>query len=359
MVEDIKPKKTLNNGEGAEEVIENRKDEDQERRDVAKTSIREWAARQEPKLVEGEDFIVEQLREGSRPGEQIAPHEMTNIYFVFKASSDDVAGRWRFQAVRTFFENEYAAGVADFKKPWSREVEFNYSWAGRFLVTGAGGPAIDTGPVESFKPEPVCKTHHSEFKSFFESETGLKFPTVDDINTATERAAEHFDWYAGALNALKEKRAAAEVLARTNSDVEFWKYDDAITDLEYILIILKDAKKINDAREALRKMEHLGSSEGILLAQTELENAEKRKLRELPDNFIDDGKTDKIRHYNDLTYNIDDRIDLDRINQLLDGEFAPPEETGARIDKIFEEFNGFDRKKMEELCRKFSVKLYG
>ncbi len=56
-----------------------------------------------------------------------------------------------------------------------------------------------------------------------------------------------------------------------------------------------------------------------------------------------------MRHYADLTYNVEDRKNLDRTFEITG--IAIPDE--VRIDKIFDRY-GFPREKMEEICRDFS-----
>lgn len=77
-------------------------------------------------------------------------------------------------------------------------------------------------------------------------------------------------------------------------------------------------------------------------------------LIDLPDVLTDKNMLPQMRHYADLTYNIEDINNLDRVSEITG--ISIPEE--ARIDKIFDRY-GFDRNKMEEICKEFSESIYG
>ena len=108
---------------------------------------------------------------------------------------------------------------------------------------------------------------------------------------------------------------------------------------------------MSETEENLEKLKENGAQSPELV-----DKISKLQLAELPEEFSD--IRDKIRHYNDLTYNADDWVDLNHINELLGGEYPPPSEKGARIDKIYEDYYSFDRKKFEQLCKDFSGMIY-
>lgn len=316
--------------------VEAHEDEVERMKEFQSDLLREWAKSQNDPMVEGEDFMIPKI-EDYESAENISPHETTNVYFMFKKE--------RFGALRDFFEKEYSGKMEKFNK-WEKETKINYSWAGRFCVEGAGGTAIDTGPVESVKPM-VCETHHQEFKDFFRQEAGFDLPTPEQLDEILGEMADSLDWYNKVLAELKSRISQEENKQKTGEESEAWKYRKYEQNLEYVVKILKDAQL-----EKLKKQIGAGDVE-----------KGSRKLIELPERIDEENGGiklgEKVRHYNDLTYNADDFQDLDEMCKLLGDGFTPPTEKGARSDRIYEDNFGFDRKKIEDICRKFSEKLFG
>lgn len=312
---------------------ESKREETERTKEVQAAILRNWAERQNPPLVEGEDFMIPKIEDEENP-ENISPHEMTNVYFGFKQEN--------FGAVRRFFEEEYFETMKQngMQNEWTVTTKLNYSWAGRFCIEGAGGGAIDTAPLQSVKPI-VCETHHKEFKELFRQETGFDLPSPEKLGEILEKMSDNLEWYEGVLLELQSRIKTEEQKKQNGGESELWRYNKYAMNLEYIVKILTDAKK-----EKLKK-EIGASGEG-----------EDRRMAELPE--VITGKIDeKVRHYNDLTYNADDHFDLDEVCGVLGGQFHPPAEIGARVDRIYEDNFGFDRKNIEDICRKFSEKLYG
>ena len=311
---------------------------DREIRETQKVGIRQWAERQVPLLKEGVDFMFIGIEEAAQPGDTIAPHETGSIYFGYLTK--------HFEKFDAMFSGEYAQVVAKHKKDWTNEVGKNYSWAGRYMVTGGGGVAIDSAPIESVKP-PSCKSHHGEFRKYFQEQTGFELPTAGELDEIVMKMAENIGWYQEVRKRLEEERDK-------KAPGERWAFTVPINSIDYALIILGDAAALSEELKSAERMRDFGSSEG---EQKAVELAKKHQLAELPEEFW--YMNAKIRQFNDLTYNADDWVDLDEINKnLLGGTLPPPTEKGARIDKIYEDYYGFDRERMEQLCKGFSDKLY-
>jgi hypothetical protein len=316
------------------ETLEN--DEVERKKEIQVKIIQEWAIQQDPPLIEGVDYFMPSINDIDRNDENIAPHELGALYFGFKKEY--------FKKITEFFSTQYPEAMLQeqvMTKPWNSEVSFNYSWGGRYLVSGEGGVAIDTVPLESIDP-PLCKSEHAKFKEFFHEQTGIDFPSLPELNDITKTMSTNLPWYTEAVRLLEEKQKTSP---------EPWGYDQPIYSLKYAVIILSDANELSETEENLEKLKENGAQ------SPELEDKiSKLQLAELPEEFSD--IRDKIRHYNDLTYNADDWVDLDHVNELLGKEYPPPSEKGARIDKIYEDYYNFDRKKFEQLCKDFSGMIY-
>lgn len=323
-------------------------------KEVQTRVITEWATKRGYKY--GEDFGFFNIQEASDKGEDLAPQELGNMYMGFREELTD--------SFRDYFETRYQSDMEttrtkyltngappNFMFSWEPQVKLNYSWAGRFLVVGARGLAIDTAPLlkvektdvadEQNKPQVTgeVRTRHGEFKQFFKDNTGFDFPTPNELDRTLEKMTkpEYIRWYTETINQLqpivdKVKRGEYDGLA--NVDEEVYQAEAYINSLKYILIILQGAKR-------------------------------NPGLEELPERTT--YMRDKVRHFNDLTYNLDDFPDLDRVARLAGVEALPDE---GRIDKMYDLIlesrreadtsvpEHFDRKKLEEICRDFSEKIY-
>ena len=321
------------------EIPETKKAEVERTKEVQSAILRNWAERQNPPLVEGVDFMIPKIEDEENP-ENISPHEMTNVYFGFKVDKEN-PGKM-FKVVKEFFEKEYSSEMQKHgikKETWTPDTKLNYSWAGRFCIEGAGGGAIDTAPLQSVNPI-ICETHHQEFKDFFKQEAGFDLPSPEKLDEILEKMSDNLEWYKTVLAELKGRIKSEEQKKISGGESESWKYNRYVLNLEYIVKILTDAKYEKDKKAT--GLSDVGPD---------------RKMAELPE--VITGKIDeKIRHYNDLTYNADDHFDLDEVCGVLGDSFHPPVGAGTRIDRIYEDNFGFDRKEIEDICRKFSEKLY-
>ena len=330
----------LENNSGKKAEGKNRTTEltEKEKKEIQSQIIKEWAKSQNPPLEEGKDFmLIFSFADAVREGESIAPHELGNLYLGFKKEN--------FHKFTDFFVKEYPKKMEEreMREPWSSGVKLNYSWGGRYLIHGEGGVAIDSAPVETIDPN-LCKPEHSKFKDFFKEKYGFELPTADKLNEIVVEMSNHLDWYQQTLQELKTKQSESK---------DPWEYDSPIMQLEYAVIILRDAKILKIAKEDLETAERLDSKEAISKSQGLVD---RYTIKELPDEFSYFG--DKTRHYNDLTYNADDLADLEKVKTLLGSKIDLPKKKGARIDRIYEDYYDFDRKNFETACHEFSEKLF-
>lgn len=170
------------------------------------------------------------------------------------------------------------------------------------------GVFFDTVACTSIRP-PVTQTHHEEFCTFFKEETGLDFPSSQVLNPVLKQMSKAgLAAYESAVSRLKQMREEGSL------PEDGYAFVDG---MEHALMILRDA----EAGEAVRDLPEVIQSE-------------------MPST---------MRHYADLTYNAEDLTNADRVIEIT-GIYIPDE---ARIDKLFERL-GFDRARMEALCRRFS-----
>ena len=297
---------------------------------------------------EGKDFGFFSIGEAEEKGENLAPHELGNLYLGFKKELT--------VDFRDFFEDEYQTAMEqtrakylaqgappDFLHSWEPSVKLNYSWAGRFLVVGAGGSAIDTAPLNKIQTEKNGRingealTHHDEFKKFFKEKTGFNLPSAKELDTALEQMTQFIPWYTQAIEKLQviaDKVNRGEFDNIPKVDPEIWKAAEYANNLRYTAVILQGARDNPGLEELPEKTSYM---------------------------------RDKVRHYNDLTYNNDDFADQDKVAELIGIEKLPD---GGRIDRIINTVlknrrmhdenvpDNFDRKQMEGICRAFSEKLY-
>ena len=157
-----------------------------------------------------------------------------------------------------------------------------------------------------------ANTHHNEFKEFFKQKAGFDFPTSEILNPILKEMSEKgLDSYNSALEKLKSIKQQNKLPEDGYG---------LIDELERDILILNDAKNgdaVIDLPEVLTNM------------------------------------PPKMRHYADLTYNAEDIRNLDRVMEITGISISQE----ARIDKIFDRY-GFDRKKMDQICKEFSEYIY-
>ena len=266
---------------------------------VKAEKIRNWAQR--VGLSEGKDFqIVENIADVATDAESIAPHEMKQFFVVVQEDS--------YRKFKEYILGEYSA-ERKAENPDNKYggPKLDYSWGGRFLV-GWDGVPFDTVAATTID-NPSVPTHNEEFKAFFKQKTGFDFPTSETLNPILSDMSEKgLSTYKNALERLKT--------LRDNKTLPGDGYG-LIDAMEHIIMILEDARNgeaVSDLPETIQG--------------------------EMPA---------KMRHYADLTYNAEDIKNLDRVTEITD--VALPDE--LRIDKIFARY-GFDRQRMEDICRDFS-----
>ena len=258
--------------------------------------IRAWAS--ETGLIEGQDFrVIESIGETVSEETSVAPHELKEFFVIFNEDKrrqfkDYFLGRYRDEMKQRDSKNE---------------ARLDYSWGGRFAVVDAG-VFIDTVSATSIEKMTV-PTHHEEFKEFFKVKAGFGFPTAETLNPQLQEMAEKgFSAYQEALTKLREMKES-----QTLPPDGYGLVDSMVHAVE-----LLEKAKSGDA------------------------------VQELPE-VLEGTMPRSMRTYADLTYNAEDIANLDRVAEITGVTF--PDE--ARIDKIFEHL-GFDRKRMEEICKDFS-----
>jgi hypothetical protein len=261
--------------------------------------IRKWAGAQG--LVEGRDFrIIENIKDITGEKGEVVPHETKAFYMAIHEK--------QYRKFRDYFLSQYSHELK--AKDPKNEAYLDHSWGGRFCVCQVGVPC-DTVPatdLENF----IASTHHQEFKKFFKSKTGFDFPTAETLNPRLKQIAdEGLAHYESALSKLNEMK-----------DAETLPGDG------YGLI-----DNVTRAVELLKKAK-IGTA-----------------VEELPEELRGEMPI-SMRTYADLTYNIEDIGNFDRVNEIT-GLDMPPE---VRIDKIFDRYN-FDRNQMEQICKDFSEYL--
>jgi hypothetical protein len=307
--------------------------------------LKNWAGSEG--LIEGADFFFLDLTDpkvqktishwpGYKEVGDFVPHELGNLYLGYT--------REHFEKFKSYFaeidesaeSGGYGKDTACLRDEWSSPgIKRNYSWGGRYMVVGGGTIPIDSMMIDDFE-NLTTSTNHAEFRRFFKDRAGFELPNADEMSGIVKELAESLDWYrellGNAIEAQKQSKQPNEKLGRKMREFGIergeWNYDSYIKNLIYLIRILEDAKQ------------------GIEI--TELSETIVGLLPE------------KARHYNDLTYNADDWLDLDKATELINTELGIdmtlPTIT-QRIDRIFESRNGFDRSRFELLCREFSEYL--
>jgi len=266
--------------------------------------IDEWAERQG--FLRDSDYLIvkpQNLTEVLNP-EETLPHEQKAMYM---AISED-----KYSLFRDFFIMQYRDAL---ETSGQGQAELGYSWGGRFYIKNAG-LVVDTVPATITETgQLVVNSRHLEFKQFFQNETGAEFPSVEKINEKLRQIAARLQ----ESNPYQEAYDKLKVMREDNTlpDEGYGQLDS----LERAL------KFINDAANNI-------------------------DVEELPNTFSGN-LPEAVRHYNDITYNSDTLIDIDKIMQITGVSF--PDE--IRIDTLMtgQGFNG----KMEDICKKFSEKIYG
>jgi len=268
--------------------------------------IKAWA--EQSGLKENEDFLViKSIGDLEEDKENIAPHER---YMFFMAVHEK-----HYKEFRDYILGQYKKERKE-ENPES-DVKIDYSWGGRFFVYNDGLSGLDTAPASHIEniediEKTVVHTHHKEFKESFRKKTGFEFPSAETLNPILKDiSGEGLVSYEKAMDKLEEMEKLG-----TLPDEGYGLKNG----LKYATMILEDAKR---------------GKEVIDLPET-----------------IHGEMSYKTRHYNDLTYNADYLVDLDRVSKITNVRFSDK----ARIDKIFERW-GFNRKKMEDVCRDFAEHL--
>ncbi len=263
--------------------------------------IRSWAVGQG--LKEGEDYlIVEDVRTALKPGDEPLPHEIKS--FAMAILEKD------YRRFRDYFTGQYAQ-ERKAEDPKSGP-QLDYSWGGRFSVGWDGLPPLDTVPAVDLKNLTI-RSHHQKFRQFFRQQTGFELPTAAELNPLLkDMAKQALPLYEATLNQLKSM-ASENKLPSDGYGL--------IDELERMKLILTDA--------------HSGDA-----------------LVDLAETIGRDGMTPEMRHYADLTYNAEDLKSLDRATELTGIEIPDFD----RIDKLYDRY-GFDRAKMENICRAFGEYL--
>lgn len=273
------------------------------RREVEHKSktIRQWA--KESGLEEGKDFfLIGNISDVVDNVNEVQPHE-TKGFFVgvleahYPSFRDYILGKYKDERKR---ENPKG------------EVRLDYSWGGRFAV-GWDGVPFDTVSVQSVK-DMTARTRHQEFCVFFKEQTGFDFPTAETLNRLIREIAEQS---LPAYNSMLEK-----------------------------LIELKNNKHLPDDGYRLTDL------------VTHNVNSLTRSLKgdavhEFPET-IEGVMPVEMRAYADFTYNAEDMDGLSRAMQIT-GVTVPEDQ---RLDRIFERLYGWDSKKMEDICRRFSQRVF-
>lgn len=267
--------------------------------------IRKWAL--ENNLVEDKDFkVIESIKNIETDDKSIAPHELRQFFVLIQENN--------FKKFKEYFSGQYTEERKK-ENPNNKDggPKLDYSWGGRFAVIN-DGVFFDIGIASSLEEGKIsANTHHKEFKDFFKKQAGFDFPTSDTLNPILKEMSEKgLDVYMSALEKLK-------TIKQQNKLPEDGY--GLIDELERDILILNDAK----------------NGEAVI---------------DLPDDDLTNMPS-QMRHYADLTYNIEDISSLDRVFEITG--ISIPEE--ARIDKIFDRY-GFDRNKMEEICKEFSESIY-
>lgn len=270
------------------------------------TKIRKWAL--ENNLVEGKDFkVIESIKNIEIDDKSIAPHELRQFFVLiqennFKIFKEYFSGQYREERKKENPDNKDGGPTLD------------YSWGGRFAVIN-DGVFFDIGIASSLEDGKVsAKTHHQEFKKLFKEKAKFDFPTSEILNPILKDISEKgLDNYKSALEKLNSL-----------------KKDNKLPEDGYGLIdeLGRDILILNDAKNG-------------------------KAVIDLLEVLTDKNMLPPMRHYADLTYNIEDIKNLDRVFEITG--ISIPEE--ARIDKIFDRY-GFDRNKMEEICKEFSESIY-
>ena len=261
--------------------------------------IRGWS--KQMGLVEGKDLlIVESVEDIVTDVETIAPHERKEFFVIVKEE--------HYRTFKKYIVGQYTEERKR-ENPANKSVAptLDYSWGGRFAVINDNG-FIDTAAASSIE-HMSAPTHHEEFKAFFKQRTGFDFPTSEILNPMLqEMSARGLGVYNEALEKLKALREQNALPG------DGYGLIDA---MEHMVMILEDAK----------------TGEAVI---------------DLPE-VLESVMPAKMRHYADLTYNAEDVKDLGRVTEIT-GIVMPDE---IRLDKIFDQY-GFDRTKMESICRDFS-----
>jgi hypothetical protein len=269
------------------------------------TKIKKWAL--ENNLVEGKDFkVIESIKNIETDDKSIAPHELRQFFVLiqednFQKFKEYFSGKYSEERKKENTNNKYGGPTLD------------YSWGGRFAVIN-DGVFFDIGIAQNLKEGQIsAKTYHREFKEFFKQKAGFDFPTSEILNPILKEMSEKgLDVYKSVLEKLKSIKQQNKLPEDGYS---------LIDEIERDIMILEDAKN----EKAVVDLPQI--------------------LTEMPS---------QMRHYADLTYNIEDVKNLDNVAEIT-GISIPKE---ARIDKIFDRY-GFDKNKMEEICKEFSESIYG
>ena len=258
--------------------------------------IRAWAAEQGFK--EGKDFkVIESIRDVLGDAASVAPQELKEFYVAIHED--------KYRQFRDYFTGRYNDEMK--KRDPKNNVQLLYSWGGRFLVGWAGVP-IETAPASSIE-KMTASTHHAEFKKFFLEKYGFEFPTADVLDIQLKEMAETgIPTYKKALAKLREMKVSETL------PFDGYGFVDGMV---HAVDLLEQAKIGNTVQEL----------------PEELQGAMPREMRT----------------YADLTYNASSIVDLDRVSEIT-GIKIPDD---ARIDRIFERL-GFDRNRMQEVCKSFS-----
>ena len=275
--------------------------------------IREWA--KENGFVEGEDFVVIASITDVESSKTIAPHELKSFAVIFH---ENIYDKFKDFVLSKEYRSKREKHLGAKSSP-----KLDYSWAGRFLV-GWDGVPFDTASVLSFGNKKGEKfnvrqlqnvraaTHHGLFKDFFRERVGHEFPDINALNALLARIArDGLGEYKGALAKLNDMR---------NKETIPTDGYGLINSLIHKVMILENALS-GDALDEL-------------------------------DDVIVGPMPPKMRHYADLTYNVDDmKGELDRVTEITGVQFSDR----IRVDKLFDEVfhEKFDPRRMEELCADF------
>jgi len=265
--------------------------------------IREWAA--EMGLAEGKDYQIFENVAAAQPEEReedIAEHEKTRFYLAINEE--------HYKVFKDFFLGKYSDKLKE--RDADEEVSFIFSWGGRVLVDHSKDSApIDTVAVKSCDPI-EANSYHSEFRKFFKERTGKELPTASELNTVLkDMSGKGLELYQRALSRMEEMHKHGKL----PDDAYGVKFS-----LDLVIKILEDAKT-GEAVEELLEV-----------------------ITKMPP---------KMRHFADLTYNLDDIPDYGRLKEIV-GIEIPSE---LRIDLLFERLIDFDRMRMNDLNREFGEYL--